>query len=298
VINIARSVCAVLVNWRQPERTLAAVAALRAQTVRPLIVIVDNASNDGSVERLRDGLDDDVVLIAQSRNAGFGGGCNPGMRHAVAQGADYVWLINNDALPASDCLERMLAVATSNPDALVGCRLSDPADPALDHAGSIMAPTSLTCRAFLDAGAIAGAPFAWLTAASLLIPAAAIRSTGGFDENFFMYWEDADYCMRARSKGFALAVAPDAVVTHAAGTSSENDTSNRYLWHYRSLRYWLGKHHSHPRRARVILFARYALKAVIDCDMHRFRLIVAEARRPIPGAHATTGVDFVTGPLS
>jgi GT2 family glycosyltransferase len=281
VINSARSVCAVLVNWRQTERTLAAVAALRAQTVRPSIVIVDNASGDGSVERLRDGLDDDVVLIAQARNAGFGGGCNPGMRHAVAQGADYVWLINNDALPASDCLEHMLAAAAKDPRALIGCRLSNPDHPAEDHAGSIMASSTLSCRAFLDPAAVAGAQFAWLTAASLLIPASAIRSVGGFDENFFMYWEDADYCMRARSAGFRLAVATDALVTHAAGTSSENDTTNRYRWHYQSLRYWLSKHHPNQRRARVVLFARYATKAIFDRDVRRLQVIVQEARRPM-----------------
>lgn len=110
---------AVLVNWRQPDRTLAAVAALRAQTVPPAIVVVDNGSADGSLERLRAGLGDDVTLIAQAHNLGFGGGCNPGMRHALATGASHVWLINNDAIPAHDCLERMLEAARGDQRILV-----------------------------------------------------------------------------------------------------------------------------------------------------------------------------------
>jgi GT2 family glycosyltransferase len=298
MIHVAPRVTAVLVNWQQPERTLAAIAALRAQTVRPSIVVVDNGSGDGSIDRLRAGLGDDVTLIAQPRNAGFGGGCNPGMRYAIANDADFVWLINNDAVPAPDCLERVLASARLEASALIGCRLTDPAHPVNDHAGSVMAADTLSCRAFLDPGAIDDAQFAWLTAASLLIPAATIRQVGGFDENFFMYWEDADYCMRARSAGFRLAVAADALVTHAAGTSSASDTTNRYRWHYQSLRYWLSKHHPKPRRARAVLFARYAMKAIFDRDLRRLQMIVREARRPIPIARIAMGVDFVAGALS
>jgi GT2 family glycosyltransferase len=100
-------VSVVIVNWRAPDDTLAAIECLRLQTCQPhRTYIVDNGSADGSLQKLETagaGFVDTAVL-ANSENLGFGGGCNRGLKEALTDGCAFIWLLNNDAIPAPDCL--------------------------------------------------------------------------------------------------------------------------------------------------------------------------------------------------
>ncbi|WP_181883701.1 glycosyltransferase family 2 protein [Sphingorhabdus pulchriflava] len=271
----------IIVNWRASAETVAAVSSLSGQSLAPSrIYVVDNGSGDGSLEQMEAALSgqDNVMLLANADNLGFGGGCNRALAEALKDGCDFVWLLNNDARPASDCLAALVAAAAGDPAmGMVGSWLTDPNHPGQDHSGSWMRPWLMSCGSVCTVSDLASHRYSWVTAASVLIRTEALAQVGLFDENFFMYWEDADLSMRIRSAGYRIAIADNAVVVHSAGTSSTGIPVQRYLWHYSSQKLWLRKHHSQPRLAMALLRLKFLAKAVIDGDLRRFAALV---RRP------------------
>lgn len=268
-------VAVVMVNWRAASMTMRSVERAFHQTRRPdHVYVVDNGSGDSSAEQLHAGLErygDRVTLLVNPDNKGFGGGCNPAIAAALAAGHDHIWLLNNDAEPEPECLAALLAAATDTPGRIgaVGSLLIDPTGHDAPHFGSWMRPATLTCGS-VDTLDDLARPYAWCTAASLLLNADALTDVGAFDERFFMYWEDADLNLRLRNAGYAIICAPEARVLHDAGTSSAAIPIQRYLWHFDSQRRFLRKHHRHPQVAILWLRAKFLLKAVYDRDAKRF----------------------------
>lgn len=272
-------VAAIIVNWRAPVMTLAAVRRAFDQTLAPAhVFVVENGSGDGSEAVLRAGLaayGHRATLIVNDDNLGFGGGCNAALRPAVAADYAYCWLLNNDAEPEPGCLAALVATAehTSNVGA-VGSRLFDHTAPEDAHYGSWMNPVTLTSYPLHAPGDIARHRYAWLTAASLLLSTAALQAIGLFDEAYFMYWEDADLNARLRAAGYTLTGAADAGVAHVAGTSSAAMATRRYVWHLQSQRRWLRKHHAWRVGMGAWVRARYLLKAATDRDGARFQALI------------------------
>lgn len=274
-------VAVALVNWRAAEMTLRAIDGVFGQALLPdHVFVVDNGSGDGSAEVLRAALDrqrDRTTLLVNDRNLGFGGGCNPAIAAALAGRFSHIWLLNNDAFPEPDCLANLLDAAAAAPGRVgaVGSLLIDPSGRQAPHFGSWMRETVLTCGN-IERQVDLDHSYAWCTAASLLLDAAAVADVGGFDEAFFMYWEDADLNLRLRDAGYLIVCAPSARVLHKAGSSSASIPVQRYLWHFDSQRRFLRKHHRHPRSAMLWLRAKFLLKAAFDRDLARFRALVAQ----------------------
>jgi GT2 family glycosyltransferase len=104
-------VTAVTLNWNRPDDTLACLASLKEQTYPDLqLLVVDNGSTDDSAIRIRAEFSD-VSLLAHPHNSGFARGNNLGIRQALAQGADYVFCLNNDTWLAPDAIERLVTAA-------------------------------------------------------------------------------------------------------------------------------------------------------------------------------------------
>lgn len=274
-----QTVGVVIVNWRAPEMTLQAVACVLAQSVAATrIFVVDNGSSDGSVDLLRAAppfKDGSATLIESERNLGFGGGCNLALRAIAAAGLDFAWLLNNDAEPETDCLCELLRAASAAPVpvGLVGSLLIDPEGDADPHFGSWMHPVTLSCGAIGPASSDER-HFSWMTAASLLVAVPALEAVGGFDEGYFMYWEDADLNLRIRKAGFSICGAQGAVVRHHAGTSSSSDTVRRYLWHFASQDRFIASHIPMPQFARLRLRLKFLAKAALDRDGARLGALV------------------------
>jgi GT2 family glycosyltransferase len=215
-----KSVWIILLNWNGWQDTVKCVASvekLRHPNFR--VVVVDNASTDDSVAQIRRAFPS-LLIIESQTNLGFAGGCNLGMKHALGEGADYVWLLNNDTTVDPEALSALVARAESSPSVgAVGSVLffMDRPDRVQIWGGGQVSffsgrPVVFTIRV--------GEPkLQFLCAASMLIPRAALLSVGLLDEGFFMYWEDTDYCFRLRKAGFALAVAPESRVLHKGSAS-------------------------------------------------------------------------------
>jgi GT2 family glycosyltransferase len=279
-------VAVVLLNWRAPEMTLAALGQVMEQSVAPSAVfVVENGSGDRSPDLLAEGVrqyGSAVRLLVNTDNLGFGGGCNTALRAILEDDFDWVWLLNNDAAPEPDCLARLLeaAAAAGEQTGLVGTLLTDPEQTHLPHFGSWLDPVTLICHAVRQPGDVERHRFSWMTAASLLVSTAALRTVGLFDERFFMYWEDADLNMRMRQNGYRIVAAPQARAYHSAGTSSRGLEVRRYVWHFVSQRLWISKHHPAPKAAKGWLVMKYLLKAAADRDFERAKALCRAAVRP------------------
>lgn len=216
-----RRVAVVILNWNGWRDTVACVESLRQQSVPPQwIVVVDNASTDDSEHQLRAACAD-THFIQSGSNLGFAGGNNVGARWALEQGADAVWLLNNDATAAPAALEELIRTDESRPDAgAIGCRIYETKRPTVLQCWgggwiNLWAGRAREFDAQVDEKALD-----YISGCSLYLPRRGIDRCGLLDEGFFMYFEDAELSLRYRAAGFALAVADRACVHHKGGASS------------------------------------------------------------------------------
>jgi GT2 family glycosyltransferase len=227
----------VIVSYRVPELLRACLASVQRETAGCTfeIIVVENASGDGSAELVRREFPD-VHLMALDENIGFAAGSNLGAKAATGQ---YVLMLNPDTELVGDTLSALLAYAREHPDAgLIGGRTLNPAG-ELDPGSCWGAQSlwSLLCFASGMSSAFKRSPLfnpeslgSWsrdtprevdiVTGCLCLSPRVVWDELGGFDEAFFMYGEDADLAARAHKAGYRPAITPDAVIVHYVGASS------------------------------------------------------------------------------
>jgi GT2 family glycosyltransferase len=174
------------------------------------VVCVDNGSHDDSAARIASQYPQ-VGLIRQPVNLGFAGGVNAGM--AAARGHVFI-LLNQDCLPEHDWLSAIGKAFEDDPQAgIAGCTILH-ADGSLDHAGARMVRPLAYGEHFTD---VASAPRTsdYVTGAAFAIRREVIERIGGFDEDFYpAYYEETDFCYRARVAGFETIYAPAARIRH------------------------------------------------------------------------------------
>jgi len=204
-------------------------------------IVVDNASTDGAVAALE--LLPRTTIVVNPRNAGFGSAVN----QAVARSdAPLLWLLNPDCQVHAGAFEALHATLEAHAD----CAIAAPQ--LLNADGSVQAsargnPTawtglfgrhSLLSRIFPSAAVarrnlpardlvesgVESAPVDWVMGAAMLIRREMFDAVGGFDEDYFLYWEDADLCRRLWQRGCSTRYVPRARVTHAGGASAKSDS--------------------------------------------------------------------------
>lgn len=220
-------VCCVVINWNGWQDTIACIQSLMAQDYPDLkILVVDNASTDDSLERIR-AVSPGIPLLRAEENRGFAAGSNLGIRCALKHGADFVWLLNNDILAPEDTLKKLLAEASDPGVGIVGSvlRYLDHPDRIQAWGGGSIVPWMGYARHFDAPAKLDGRSF--LTFASVLLRREMLEQEGLLDDGYFMYFEDSDLCFRARSAGWKLAIAADTAVLHKEGGSSPSKKSAR-----------------------------------------------------------------------
>ncbi|MGC2780798.1 MAG: glycosyltransferase family 2 protein [Bradyrhizobium sp.] len=193
--------------------------ALRQQTDRTLrVYLVDNGSSDDSVPLTRTGYPE-VTVLRMPGNLGYSMAYNAAMPHAFAEGCDWVIWANNDIRLEPDCIAELIRVA-SEPGAPV---ILGPAFMAWDsdepnahmqarhpHAVGPMQrrqPTPIEVE--------------WVEGSLLMVSRSCVEDVGPLDPCFFFYWEEADFCRRARYRGWKVALVPSAIARHYTGGSTE-----------------------------------------------------------------------------
>ncbi len=185
------------------------------------VLLVDNGSTDDSVDRIRSAFPQ-IAILETGRNLGFPSGANVGMRQAIQEGADFVWLLNNDTIAPPDTCSKLVARALAEPAAgLVGTALYLMNDPAVVQAwGGGNINLWLGYNTHFRAPAPLG-PHTYFTFASALIPREVLLKIGILYEGFFMYWDDVDLALRVTRAGYTLVMAEDTAVLHKEGGSAE-----------------------------------------------------------------------------
>ncbi len=214
-------VAIVILNWNGKEDVLRCLSTLpRIRYPNWSATVVDNASTDGSVEAIRLHFPEQRVLVME-KNLGFCGGNNRGIRDALERGADYVLLLNNDTELHPDLLDELVRVAESDPRiGAVGSKniLLEDHRIVWGAYGEIRYHRDLvelvgsrqpdgpefTCVKDVD----------WVIGNGVMMKRAAIERVGGFDESFFGYHEDVDWCERARKAGFRIVYNGHAIIYH------------------------------------------------------------------------------------
>jgi GT2 family glycosyltransferase len=241
-------------------------------------IVVDHGSTDGTLELVRERFPD--ARLIQQENKGLGGGSNAGMR--VASG-DYFLLLNSDAWALGDAVDRLAAFADEHPRAaVVGPKLLNP-DGSLQRSVRgfptlwrlateyfflrKLAPRTRALNAFY------GARFKhdrvrevdFLMGACLLVRREAADTVGLFDEDFFMFSEETDWCYRFRQAGWSVLFTPDAEFTHVGGATTARDWGPMYREQLRGHLRFLAKHRglTEAEQARWLLLVAMLLRSLV-----------------------------------
>jgi GT2 family glycosyltransferase len=237
------SIAVLIVNYNAGVYLGRCLEGLSRQTVRDFrAVVVDNASTDGSVQDLESRFAN-VKLVRAGRNLGFAAGNNLALRHAG--GAEWIALLNPDAFPEPDWLERMVLAAFAYPQcSFFGCRMLLADRPELlDGTGDVYHASGVAWRRDHGVAAARGASEAGEIfgpcAAAALYSRAALEEVGAFDESYFCYHEDVDLAFRLRLRGHRCRYVPEAIVHHVGsgitGRRSEFSTyhgQRNMVWTY------------------------------------------------------------------
>jgi GT2 family glycosyltransferase len=210
----------IVLNWNGWSHTSACLFSLQHLNYRNYrVIVVDNGSTDDSASRIREQFPM-IELVETGRNLGFAGGCNVGIARSLAEGADYVWLLNNDTTVEPGALQSLVDKAMSGPHiGAVGSAIYSAEDPERLEAWGGGRVNFLLGRSRHFVKPVCDEKIHFITGASLLLPRTVIETLGVFDEGFFLYWEDADFCFRLRRAGWRLAVAGQSKVWHKGSAS-------------------------------------------------------------------------------
>jgi GT2 family glycosyltransferase len=220
-------VAVVIVIWNGMVDTLECLRSFRGDVYpNKQIIIVDNGSSDDSVARIRDSFPD-VVILQTGENLGFTGGNNVGIRHAVKNGSDYVYLINNDTTVESDALEKLVQAAEANPQAgLLAPVIHDfDAPRAIWFAGSVVdlrRGAAWHDNSHQPSRTELPYEVPWATGCAMLLRASLLNDLGGFDDRYYLSWEDVDLSLRVRNTERSVMVVPKARIYHKGGQSGKN----------------------------------------------------------------------------
>ena len=211
-------VSVILVNYRGAEDTLSALDALMALPEYPdnlEIVVVDNASGDGSLELLRP-RERDIVLVASPTNSGFAGGCNLGVKHSSGE---IIAFLNNDAKPDT----RWVTAAVESFDAYdtvgaVASQVLNWEGTHVDFSGAGMTWYGMGYRPLtgtkLSKKTQHASPVLFGTGSAMFVRRNVFEELGGFDESFFMFFEDVDFGWRLNLAGYTYLHQPQSIAFH------------------------------------------------------------------------------------
>ncbi len=272
----AKNVTVVIVAWNQVQKTLDCLATVAALSTPPgRVLLVDNGSEPPLAPAVAARFPA-VELLRLPDNRGFAGGYNAGIRAALEGGANAVLLLNNDTLVAPDALDRLAeALAADERIGLVTAKITYAADPRRIWTVGANLNVFLDLKdggqGQIDTGQWATprdvdfAPFC-----AIFVRRAVFESVGLLDEGFFLYYEDMDYCRRARQAGWRVRLCPAAGVLHDVSASSGGRDSplERYWMAQSSGRYF----RKHGRGPRLLLIVPFRLASALKTSL---RLLLA-----------------------
>lgn len=231
-----KNISIILVNYNGANDTIKCIKSLsKIEYDNYKIIIVDNCSTDNSVEIIRNSLYEKCILIESKYNRGFSSGNNIGINEAIKLGTDYILLLNNDTEVEPDFINKMIETYEQTENVgIVTCKMKyfDNKE-YIWFGGGYFNEKNLRINHekfrlkdnFNDK--IREITFA--TGCCMLMSTKIIKEVGLLSEDYFMYFEDADYCIRVMEKKYKIIYNPEATIYHKVGAASGGEESELYL---------------------------------------------------------------------
>ena len=238
--RLMASVAVIVLNYKTPELTIDCLRSLQIQVSDRAgrhVIVIDNASGDGSAEKIeaeiaKNSWDAWVRLIQSSVNGGFAAGNNLGIH---SENADRYLLLNSDTIVRPGAIDKLMETMDQDSDIglvvprLIGTdgsrqvscfRYKSPISEMLAAARTGPIDRVFSRYRVPLPNAEPSMNVDWASFACILIRKAVFEDIGHLDDGFFMYFEDIDYCRRARKAGWKIRICPEAQVVHLHGQSS------------------------------------------------------------------------------
>ena len=274
-----------IVNWNTKDELKACLEDVFKQDFEGAceIIVVDNASTDGSQQMITEEYEGRVKFIKNSANLGFGAAHN--MAYNYSSG-DYFFILNPDSqIPESDTIKSMAKFMDENIDiGILGPKISNP-----DGSMQFSARTFPRIMAGLFRETILGKWFPensyvknylmtgwnhdtirdvdWLSGCALMIRSEMVEQTGLFDERYFMYVEDMDLCRQAHIAGWRVVYYPMKTIIHEIGAASDKNAKAMIKQHHKSMLKYFWKYNSHSPKVLltplVILGLYFRMKSIL-----------------------------------
>ncbi len=256
----------IILTWNHWEETAVCLQSL-CQLTYPnyKIIIVDNASTDDTVQNIRQQYPQ-FTLIINKQNLGFAAGVNIGIRYALDEQTDYLFLLNNDTTVPPNLLDVMIHYAETLPNAGILTPMLHYLDDSeqLWFCGTDRNHLTLESKDFGHFGprrhiqSDTPRTVDYIFGTAMLIPQHTIANVGLLDEHFFMYYEDMDFCIRVQAvENYKLYTIPDVSVGHGIETSTSTHSAMRYYHKARASIIFFRKH-ANLARAPIIIPFRFA----------------------------------------
>jgi len=229
----------IILNWNGYKDTIECIQSLRKIKYKNYkVVIVDNGSTNKSVSILKTKFSD-INLIANKNNLGFSGGCNVGIKYAMVKKAEYILFLNNDTLLHKYFLTELINVAEKDKNIGIVSPMIYYANDSnvIWHTGAIKKNNRL--YSFIDNGnkkidrgqykRDVSVDCVW--GCCMLIKRNALKEVGYFNEDYFLYMEDVDLCIRVINKGYKIVFVPKAKIWHKVSGSSGGEGNINYAYY-------------------------------------------------------------------
>jgi GT2 family glycosyltransferase len=222
----------VLVNWNGGEFTIPCIDSLcQGRIVPDSIVVVDNNSSDGSVDRIQQTFPK-VTIIRNATNVGFAAASNQGIAHLQQANVDYIWILNNDTTVSPLCLAELMKAAGEAPDgAGFSAKIFYDDQRRLWYAGAYRHPLHHIPKHIhderLENSSKHPVKVPFLSGCCMFVPSKVFAAVGLFRSRYVAYSEDSEWCWRATKTGWDLYYVPTAIVYHRVSASVVKNTNTR-----------------------------------------------------------------------
>lgn len=278
----------IILNFNQEADTNECILSLKRMNYKNYrIILVDNDSFDGSGFRIKERFRE-IEFLRSEHNLGFAGGCNLAIRRSMEKNpSGYILLLNNDAIVSENLLDSLLGAAEGSGEiGIAGAINYYYNDPERIHmsAHRFLWWLGIQKRAQEDTGAVFKEAQS-VSACCMLIKKEVIQTIGLFDERFFIYYEDSDFCLRARRAGFKVVAVRNARVWHKITSVFGAKTAREYYIYTRNQPLFMLK--NCPKVFLPVYFCVYFSKVSI-----RVVYFFATFRKDIAAAVLDGAVDF------
>lgn len=247
-------ISAIVLNFKVKKDTLECIKSLKSSTYPVKIYLVDNNSGDDIGEIVSS--DKEINFIQNDNNLGYTGGNNVGIKKAIG-GSDYIFIINPDVILEKNTIETLVKAAEDYSAGIVGPKVYFEDKKTIWHAGGILDKLNVIGTHLgmdeKDRGQYDKLrEVDFISGAAIMIKKQVFEKIGFFDERYFLYYEDADFCFRAKLAGFKILYVPGAIVYHKNAKSTGLGSALQDYYIIRNRMLFAAKFLSHRTRIALL----------------------------------------------